>query len=114
MKHRKIKRLPGILGKVLEKFDKEKGKNFYHYLLYVSLPIEVNLPKEDVADGLKNHLEINEGCKIQSVAGKKMKLFPWEKDRVKKKIPITKAAFDLMIEHIKKKQNSINEIRDEK
>jgi len=110
VKRRKIKRLLGRLGKVVEQYDKEEGTIFYHYLFYVDLPLGVKLSEEDVADGLKSHLEINEGCKIQSVAGVKMKLFPWEKDKVLKKVPLTKAAFDAMIERMKKKQNNTNEI----
>lgn len=101
---RKIRRLLGRLGKVIEQFDKEEGKQFYHYLFYVSLPKGVKLSKEDVADELQNHLKINEGCKIQSVNGVRIKLFPWEKDKIGKKIPLTKAALDHMIENVKKKK----------
>lgn len=107
LKKRKIKRPRGRIGKVIERFDKEEGHTFYHYLFYIACNEKYD--SEDVADCLKSHLARDEGCKIQSVYAEQIKLFPWEKSKVKIRIPITQK----MIEDIVKRKKK-NDKADEK
>jgi len=102
VEYKKIKRPSGKIGKIIEHFDKKEGLTFYHYVFYASLPVENKYESEDIADALKGHLEINENCRIQSVFAKRVKLFPWEKDKIVKRIPLTEKMFEKFIEKIKK------------
>jgi len=97
-KVRRKKRLRGVIGKVLEKFDKEEGNTFYHYTFYISCNGKYD--PEDVAHYLKEYLERDEKCEIQSVYAEQIKLFPWEKTKVKSRIPITQEMVDGMIKAI--------------
>jgi len=111
MKRRK-KRLRGPIGKVLEKFDKEKGNTFYHYTFYISC--NGKYTPEDVAHHLKKYLEEVGECEIQSVYAEQIKLFPWEKSKVKFKIPMTQEMVDGMVKAIddmverKKRNDKVN------
>jgi len=99
---RKLKRGRGRVGKIIEKFDKEEGNTFYHYLFYISC--NENYDVGDVAERFRSHLERKENCKIQSASGEQIKLWPWEKDKVTMKIPITRGMIDKVVEKIKKEK----------
>jgi len=100
LKKRKIKRPRGRIGKVIERFDKEEGHTFYHYLFYIAC--DKNYDSEDIADHLKRHLECDERCKIQSAYGELVKLWFWEKPKVTARIPITQKMIENLVERMKK------------
>lgn len=103
LEKKSLKRGGGRVGKIVEKFDKEEGKVFHHYLFYISS--DKKYDPEDVAHGLQKHLEINEKGKIQSTFGEKIRLFPWEKSKTISKIPITQKMIDTVV---KKKKDELS------
>ncbi len=83
-----IKRFAGRFGKALQKVDQEYRDTFYHYAFYVLS--KESFAVEDIENELKEHLQENEGCKIQMLQAKKLgKYFPWEQPKIKR-MAITK------------------------